>query len=154
MVRSIAIHTVKPFSHTQLLLQVIVPLTPFIPRPYTSTAHLPTPYVHHLPLQFNMSLYAEFVTNHNGEYPSGPPGEATWPTFLQVSAPSCHVWHSHASFRLLSIDFPHFRRGTVPRCRRRQMPPASPPSTASASSTFQTTHCFRFVVVEMHIVDY
>ena len=99
-----------------------------------------------------MSLYAEFVARANGEYPSGPPGEATWPTFLQVPAPSCHVWHSHASFRL-SIDFPHFRRGTVPRCRRRQMPPASPPSTASAYLTFRTTHCFRFAVVEIHIVD-
>jgi hypothetical protein len=140
----------------QLLLQVVVPLTlppaPIIPRPYTSTAHLPTPYVHRLPFQFNMSLYAaEFVA---GEYPSGPPGEATWPTFLQVPAPSCQVWHSHASFRLVGIDCPNFRRGTVPQCRRHQMPPALPPSTALASLTFQTTQFFRFVVVEIHIVDH
>jgi hypothetical protein len=33
------------------------------------------------------------------------------------------------------------------------MLPALPPSTALASLTFQTAQFFRFVVVEIHIVD-
>ena len=69
--------------------QIIVPLNPFTPRPYTSTAHLPTPYAHRLVSQFNMSLYAAKLQFEATKYPSAPPGEAAWPTFLQVFVPSC-----------------------------------------------------------------
>jgi hypothetical protein len=64
-------------------VQVIVPLYQSAPPPYTSTAHLPTPYAHRIVSKFNMSLYASrFSDSH--PYPSAPPGESTWPTFLQV----------------------------------------------------------------------
>ncbi len=71
-----------------------MPVSPLTPRPYTSTAHLPTPYAHRLVSQYNMSLYAELTPN----YPSNPPGEPEWPTFLQVCARFSHVFHMIASF--------------------------------------------------------
>ncbi len=52
-------------------MQVIVPLGPSIPPPYSSSAHLPTHYVHRLISQFNMP-------------PDAPPGEASWPAIIQV----------------------------------------------------------------------
>jgi hypothetical protein len=62
-------------------VQVVVPLSSFIPFPYSSTAHLPTHYVHRLVSKLNMSLWAQV---QQGRYPSSPPGEAAWPSFLQV----------------------------------------------------------------------
>jgi hypothetical protein len=64
-------------------VQVVVPLGSFIPFPYSSTAHLPTHYVHRLVSKLNMSMWAQI---QQGRYPSSPPGESTWPSFLQVLA--------------------------------------------------------------------
>ena len=74
-------------------LQVLVPLHSSIPRPYTSTAHLPTPFTHRLVSSYNMSKYAEnleqqtatYINRRAGkQYPLNPPGESQWPSFMQV----------------------------------------------------------------------
>jgi len=136
----------KLLSHLWSFLQVIVPLNPLTPRPYTSTAHLPTPYAHRLVSQFNMSLYAQrrdFDSVNGSKYPAAPPGEATWPTFLQVLAPSCHLI-AHFGLQLVRFYWLNFFRDTVLQCLLRQMLPASPPSTTLGSSTFPTAQFFRF----------
>jgi hypothetical protein len=136
----------KLLSHLWSFLQVIVPLNPLTPRPYTSTAHLPTPYAHRLVSQFNMSLYAQrrdFDSVNGSTYPSGPPGEATWPTFLQVLAPSCHLI-AHFGLQLVRFYWLICFRDTVLQCHLRQMLPASPLSTTLGSLTFPTAQFFRF----------
>jgi hypothetical protein len=74
-----------PFLTVYMSLQVLVPLDSSIPRPYTSTAHLPTPFIHRVESTFSMTKYAQRLEQQTGQkYPPNPPGEPQWPSFLQV----------------------------------------------------------------------
>jgi hypothetical protein len=73
-----------PILTVYMSLQVLVPLL-FVPRPYTSTAHLPTPFIHRVESNFDMAKYAQKLEQLTGQkYPPNPPGETQWPSFLQV----------------------------------------------------------------------